>query len=660
MRDRSLHVKLFYTSLVGTVAVLALLLSFIAYIAFEFSVEKNAQLVDSVVIANAKEVETQLGAGWAVAESIASSAIAMKEQHLDRTTADAITRKIFEANPQLFGLGHYWEANAFDNKDSEFVNRPNNDSSGRYVVYWNRTGGVIKSEALVGYATETSDNQYYFRPMHTLQSWASEPFAYSTADRQHKMMVSLMVPLLRAGKALGVAGVDISLEAINQRLSKVDIFKGYGALVSTDGLYASHPDKDHWGRLNDDLPASAVQAVKAGLPYNFFRNGWNYVLQPVHIGNAPNPWSLLVAYPQAEAMAEIHHFVFTSVIVGCLGLIVLAGALWYLLGWHIRPLSALTLGIQGWQGELGLSFEQCSADETGKLASAFNQFIERLRRLVGSIRQSSSALAKISDHLGDASQAVAERATAQHMATEEMASGVTALACSVTEVSQQAEDVENLARNTERLTTKISSDMNEALAGITHIDQTMAMVADAVGDLEKRSQQIAGIIAVIRSIADQTNLLALNAAIEAARAGEQGRGFAVVADEVRQLAERTSRSTGEIGVMIGAIGGDVRNTVTNVNLVGEAVSRGVTQLTESANGVHQIRHHAQDILKRISGVARQTQSQAATGEQLSVAIQEVSRISEQNDTAIQSLLEQSVKLREHSKSLSQQLSEFRD
>ncbi|MNY11527.1 Methyl-accepting chemotaxis protein (MCP) signaling domain protein [compost metagenome] len=112
--------------------------------------------------------------------------------------------------------------------------------------------------------------------------------------------------------------------------------------------------------------------------------------------------------------------------------------------------------------------------------------------------------------------------------------------------------------------------------------------------------------------------------------------------------------------MIGAIGGDVRNTVTNVNLVGEAVSRGVTQLTESANGVHQIRHHAQDILKRISGVARQTQSQAATGEQLSVAIQEVSRISEQNDTAIQSLLEQSVKLREHSKSLSQQLSEFRD
>lgn len=206
-----------------------------------------------------------------------------------------------------------------------------------------------------------------------------------------------------------------------------------------------------------------------------------------------------------------------------------------------------------------------------QLAGAFNQFIQRLGDLVGSIRHSSTALMQISNHLGDTTQAVADRETSQHTATEEMASGVTALAHSVTEMSQQAEDVEQLARNTEVLTTNISTDMSQTLAGITHIDQTMDVVAGAVGDLGKRSQQIAGIIAVIRSIADQTNLLALNAAIEAARAGEQGRGFAVVVDEVRQLAERTSRSTGEIGEMIGAIGSDVRNTVANVQQVGEAV-----------------------------------------------------------------------------------------
>jgi len=660
MPNRSLHFKLFWTALIGTVVVMALLLGSIAYIAYGNSVKETFALVDSVVKANAKEVEVELGAGYTVAESLASVATAMQQQQIDRKTADVLTRQLFEANPGFLGLGQYWEPNAFDGKDSEFVNQPNHDATGRYLTWWNRAGGSVKSEALSGYAPENADNQYYYRPLHTRQPWASEPYAYSAGGGQQMMLVSIMLPLLQGGKAVGVAGVDIPLESINRQLAKIDAYKGYGALVSSDGLYASHPDAKRLSKPADELPAAAKDAIKAGKPYSFELDGWGYVLQPVRIGKAPNYWALMVAYPQAKAMAGINHFLYTAVIIGLVALLVLAIVLWHLLAWQIRPLSGLTVGIQAWEGELGLRFEQRSGDETGKLAGAFNQFIQRLGNLVGSIRQSSTTLMQISNHLGDTTQAVAERATSQHTATEEMASGVTALAHSVTEMSQQAEDVEQLARNTEVLTTNISTDMSQTLAGITHIDQTMDVVAGAVGDLEKRSQQIAGIIAVIRSIADQTNLLALNAAIEAARAGEQGRGFAVVADEVRQLAERTSRSTGEIGEMIGAIGSDVRNTVANVQQVGEAVRQGVVQLTTSAQGVNQIRQHAQDILTRISEVARQTQSQAATGEQLSVAIQGVSRISEQNDQAIRSLLDQSVKLRDQAGSLSQQLTQFRD
>ncbi|MNH88727.1 methyl-accepting chemotaxis protein [Pseudomonas sp. MAG733B] len=660
MPNRSLHFKLFWTALIGTVVVMALLLGSIAYIAYGSSVKETFALVDTIVKANAKEVEVELSVGFTVAESLAGVATAMQQQQVDRKTADALTRQLFEANPKLLGLGQYWEPNAFDGKDSEFANQPNTDATGRYLTYWNRASGGVKSEALSGYVPENADNQYYYRPLHTRQPWASEPYAYSIGSGQKVMLVSIMVPLLQGGKALGVAGVDIPLESINRQLATIDAFKGYGALISSDGLYASHPDAKRLAQPADELPAAAKDAIKAGQPYSFEHDGWGYVLQPVHIGKSPNNWALMVAYPLAEAMAGINHFLYTAVIIGLVALLVLAIVLWHLLAWQIRPLSGLTVGIQAWGGELGLRFEQRSGDETGKLAGAFNQFIQRLGDLVGSIRHSSTALMQISNHLGDTTQAVAERATSQHTATEEMASGVTALAHSVTEMSQQAEDVEQLARNTEVLTKNISGDMSQTLAGITHIDQTMDVVAGAVGDLEKRSQQIAGIIAVIRSIADQTNLLALNAAIEAARAGEQGRGFAVVADEVRQLAERTSRSTGEIGEMIGAIGSDVRNTVANVQQVGEAVRQGVVQLTTSAQGVDQIRQHAQDILTRISEVARQTQSQAATGEQLSVAIQGVSRISEQNDHAIRSLLEQSVQLRDQAGSLSQQLTQFRD
>lgn len=660
MPNRSLHIKLFWTALIGTFVVMSLLLGSIAYIAYGASVRDTSALVEAVVKVNAKEVEVELSAGFVIAESLGSVAIALQRQHADRQIADAITLQLIEANPALFGIGHYWEANAFDGRDNDFVNHPNHDASGRYLTYWNRADGTVKTEPLAGYAPESAENQYYYRPLRTLQPWASEPYAYSTVSGQKIMMVSLMVPLLRDNKALGVAGVDIPLESINQRLSKIDVYNGYGALISSNGLYASHPDEKRLSRPADDLPDAAKEAIKAGLPYSFQRDGWGYVLQPVHVGTAPNNWSLMVAYPLAAAMENVNGFLWIAVAIGLVALLVLASVLWHLLAWQIRPLSKLTDGVQSWGGELGLRFRQRSKDETGKLAGAFNQFIERLGSLVGAIRHSSTSLMEISHQLGDTTQAVAERATTQHTATEEMACGITALAHSVTEMSQQAEDVEQLARNTEMLTAHIAEDMSLTLAGITHIDQTMGAVVSAVGDLENRSQQIAGIIAVIRSIADQTNLLALNAAIEAARAGEQGRGFAVVADEVRQLAERTSRSTSEIGDMITAIGSDVHNTVSNVQQIGEAVRHGVTQLTTSAEGVDQIRQHAQDILTRISEVARQTQNQAATGEQLSVAVQGVSRIAEQNDHAIRHLLDQSRHLRQQAGSLNEQLTQFKD
>ncbi|MCY1401074.1 Methyl-accepting chemotaxis protein (MCP) signaling domain protein [compost metagenome] len=660
MPSRSLHFKLFWTALTGAFVVLALLLGSIAYSAYGSSKEAAAKLVDATVKASAREVEGQLSRGWVVAESLASSALALQQNHADRKTADALTRRLFEGNPELIGLGHYWEADAYDGRDAEFAGQPGNDASGRYLLYWNRAKGVVGSEPLTGYAPETADNQFYYRPLRTRQSWATEPFTYTTGSGQSVLMMSIMLPLVQDGRAVGVAGVDLPLEGINKALSNIHLYKGYAALLSTEGRYASHPDGQRLTQLDDQLPAAARDAIKAGQPYQFQRDGWRYVLQPVQIGSAPNPWALMVAYPLAEAMAQINVFLYQAVGIGLVALLLLALALWTLLGWQIRPLSGLTQGIQAWEGELGLRFEQRSADETGKLAGAFNQFIQRLGDLVGSIRSSSSALMEVSQNLDHTTQAVAERASAQHTATEEMANGVTALAHSVTEMAQQAEDVEQLARNTEKLTTNIAQDMNLTVSEITRIDQTMGAVANTVGDLEKRSQQIAGILDVIRGIAEQTNLLALNAAIEAARAGEQGRGFAVVADEVRQLAERTSRSTGEIGEMIGAIGSDVRNTVDNVQQVGQAMRQGVNQLSASAQGVEQIRQHAQDILTRISEVARQTQSQAATGEQLSVAIQGVSSISEQNDQAIRGLVEQSNNLRDQAGSLSRQLSQFRD
>lgn len=660
MSQRTMLFKLFWTALMGTLGVLALLIGSIAYLSYDTSLRENAERVDATVKTNVAQVEAQFGVGWTVAETTASAALAMHRAQVNRHAADEVTHQIFESNPQLLGLGHYWEPDAFDGKDADFVDQPNHDSTGRYVVYWNRSSDHVGSEPLVNYAPEGPDNQYYYRPLRTREPWATDPYIYNTSSGQQLMMISIMIPLIENGKAIGTAGVDIPLEGITRQLAKIDLFNGYGALVSTDGLYASHPESARWGKQADDIPVAAREAIKAGQHYAFQRDGWEYVFEPVRIGKSLNQWSLMVAYPIEVALAGIHHFLVTAMFVGLGGLLILALALWIVLRWQIRPLSKLTVGIQAWQGHLGLRFQSNSQDETGRLATAFNQFISRLGVLVSAIREGITMLLQTSDLLNSTTTSVAERATIQHTATEEMGQGVAALAQSVSEMSHQAEDMESVARNTEELMSKMSAEMALTVAGITHIDHTMDTVAQTVEGLERRSQGIAGIIAVIRSIADQTNLLALNAAIEAARAGEHGRGFAVVADEVRQLAERTSGSTGEIGVMIGAIGEDVKNTVENVNEVRHAVSDGVAQLNASAEGVEQVRQHIQNMLLRIGEVARQTLSQAATGEQLSMAMQGISRVSEQNDAAIRTLLEQSHQLRHQAGSLELQLAEFRD
>ncbi|MBM7062339.1 methyl-accepting chemotaxis protein [Pseudomonas sp. UL073] len=651
MPSQSLHSKLFVTAQLGAALVLSLLLAFVAFAGYKMATGNAAKYVERTVEVNARQVEAELDKAWSVAASLTDAALALQSQHAERTQTDAVTRRMLESNPQLLGLGHYWHANTYDGNDAAHVGQPGSDADGRYMSHWSRTTGAVQAD------TTTAHQDY--RPPRSNQAWVSEPYRRTTTGGQPEMLLSIMLPLQQGGQALGVTAVDLPLQAITRQLAQIDVYGGYAALISTAGHYASHPDTQRLGQLADDLPAEAMHAIEAGQPYSFNRDGQAYRLQPVRIGNTANPWALLVSYSQEAAQAQIYKLITITISLGVTALLLMAALLWFLLAWQIRPLVGLANGIQGWQGELSLRFEQRGRDETGKLAGAFNQFIQRLSDLVGSIRHSSGTLMNVSQHLDHTTRAVAERSSAQHTATEEMAGGVTALAQSVTEMAQQAEEVEHLARNTEALTSRIARDMGQTVGEIGHVNQTMGAVADSVGRLEERSQQIAGIVDVIRSIAEQTNLLALNAAIEAARAGEQGRGFAVVADEVRSLAERTSRSTREIGEMIGAIGSDISQTVDDVQQVGQAMHQGVEQLSASAAGVEQIRQHAQDILARISEVARQTQGQSATGEQLSISIQGVRGISEQNDQAIRGLLDQSNQLRDQANSLSQQLGQFR-
>ena len=267
-------------------------------------------------------------------------------------------------------------------------------------------------------------------------------------------------------------------------------------------------------------------------------------------------------------------------------------------------------------GDLTVSMACDSRDEIGLLADSFRQMAANLHHTISRIADTSNQVAASSSQL---------HATAEQIATsaEEVASQTGSIATASEEMSATSNDI---ARNCSLAADASQASTTAANAGATVVQETMAgmnVIAERVRQTSKtvealgsRSEQIGAIVGTIEDIADQTNLLALNAAIEAARAGEQGRGFAVVADEVRALAERTTIATKEIGTMIKAIQSETREAV-------KAMEEGVYEVEKGAASSQKSGHSLDDIRSRIAEVSLQVNQIAAAAEEQTATTNEV-------------------------------------
>jgi len=298
-----------------------------------------------------------------------------------------------------------------------------------------------------------------------------------------------------------------------------------------------------------------------------------------------------------------------------------------------RPLTDLTHavgGITGSDGLIDLSFDPPSGrgDEIGEIGSAFAALLGRFRSVVDEIRSESARLAGA---VGDFSQAytqVAQASERQLDRATEVAATVEELSASVSQVSCLADATRHLARE--------DMEMSQAGAGQAHTAaDEMQRIANSVADssklvdkLNERSAQIGGIVQVIQEIAEQTNLLALNAAIEAARAGEQGRGFAVVADEVRKLAERTSTSTAEIRGLIEAIHHEVGEAVAGMETTRNQAESGVALVDAARSSLDSISDSARQTAAKVEDIAAATLDQNTAGAAASAKVAEIAHMAE--------------------------------
>jgi len=276
-------------------------------------------------------------------------------------------------------------------------------------------------------------------------------------------------------------------------------------------------------------------------------------------------------------------------------------------------------------------------DIIGKLFNGFNKVVDNIKQIMISVTEAVQATASASNEISSSSEEMAAGAQEQSSQTTEVASAVEQMTKTIFETTKNSGNAAEAAKNSGAIAIEGGKVVEETIVGMNRVAEVVKMSAETVQALGKSSDQIGEIVQVIDDIADQTNLLALNAAIEAARAGEQGRGFAVVADEVRKLAERTTKATKEIATMIRQIQKDTEGAVQSMSRGTEEVEKGKVLADKAGQSLKQIISGAQDVVDMSTQVAAASEEQSSAAEQISKNIEAISNVTQESAAGVQQI-----------------------
>ena len=310
------------------------------------------------------------------------------------------------------------------------------------------------------------------------------------------------------------------------------------------------------------------------------------------------------------------------------------------------------------KGDLTVKSGLNNKDEVGVVAQAFDEMVAAFKIIIGQVHSSAGLVTNESTQLAAAADAVASSSDAQIEQSNAASGSAKSLDESMRSVAARIIQVTEATDQAGQQAAKGQQVVNEAVKGIENVARTVEESARMIASLGHRSDEIGHIVQVIKDIADQTNLLALNAAIEAARAGEQGRGFAVVADEVRKLAERTTQATSEISNMFQAIQGETGQTIQIMERGNRQVADGVNQAKQAGMALDAINLSVTQVLTLIREINSVSQSQASAADDISHRIENIARSAQANGKSIVHVVSAAQELRTLSGNLDASVSRF--
>lgn len=650
----------------GVTLMIVILMGFIGYRSYNTMIEDGIREKYKEVGMQTTAIETRYTAVYQSGQDLRSRVqqiLSLPPEQRNRDDLIAALRSTVASNDDIVGSGICFEPNAFDGKDAVFVNSPSSDATGRAIPYAGKDDSDIVITPLAGYETD----EWYQSPRKTQKITLTDPYWYDVTPTQRTYMLTIAFPLIEDGRFVGAVTVDFDASPFQSDMAAISTSSNFFVVFSPQGTLLAHGLKaeDVSKNVYELMGVSESEGQKffgkelfsmertsesTGLPST-------YIFKPIELKGIEQPWGALVGVSNEMFTHEAKMLVIISLLiaVACgVGLIALMS-----LFIHKRvsiPLKDVKGMIERF-ANLDLQKEKNMhlakylerGDEIGAITRACGSMGSGLRDIIGKINNNSQSVAATSEELTATTQSTANSARDVTSAIHNIADGASQQAQDTQEASDHLDEIQSLLDCNQEILEKINEGTSavrqrkdEGIAILTDVmkksnetSRATEEVARVVVETNKSAEKIEEASQMIQSISEQTNLLALNAAIEAARAGEAGRGFTVVADEIRKLAEQSRSFTDEIGAVIVRLKEKSQEAVDTMEVSKRLVDETRTSLDETQEKFRRIDEAVKETEHVVERMNDSTKNIVDKSRSISHLIKGLSGLAQQNAATTQ-------------------------